>query len=155
MDQYAHLLAERIEGAALVEESGGIAGALAAGRVAVLAPSRWLRAADPLPHSWDATSDSVAAFVAGALDARRLVLVKPAEVGEDGVDRLLRDRGAGGPGGRRGRLGPVLARMPCAPLGMTVRRRPLTASASSPASRRSASTSSSAKRSAVTGRLKK
>jgi aspartokinase-like uncharacterized kinase len=67
MDQYAHVLAERIAGARLVEESGAIAGALAAGQVAVLAPSRWFRAADPLPHSWDATSDSVAAFVAGAL----------------------------------------------------------------------------------------
>jgi 5-(aminomethyl)-3-furanmethanol phosphate kinase len=89
MDQYAHLLAERIDGAALVEESGAIAGALAAGRVVVLAPSRWLRAADPLPHSWDATSDSVAAFVAGALDARRLVLVKPAGVGAEGVDRCF------------------------------------------------------------------
>jgi len=89
MDQYAHLLAERIEGAALVEEPGGIAATLRAGRVAVLAPSRWLRAADPLPHSWDATSDSVAAFVAGALDAKRLVLVKPAEVGDDGVDRCF------------------------------------------------------------------
>jgi aspartokinase-like uncharacterized kinase len=89
MDQYAHLLAERIEEASLVEESGAIAGELAAGHVVVLAPSRWLRAADPLPHNWDATSDSVAAFVAGALDARRLVLVKPAAVGEGGVDRYF------------------------------------------------------------------
>jgi aspartokinase-like uncharacterized kinase len=39
-----------------------------------------------LPHSWDATSDTVAAFVAGALDAVRLVLVKPAGVGEEGLD---------------------------------------------------------------------
>ena len=54
--------------------------------IAVLAPSRWLRAADTLPHSWDATSDSVAAFVAGALDAVRLDLVKPAEVTQGGVD---------------------------------------------------------------------
>jgi aspartokinase-like uncharacterized kinase len=46
--------------------------------VAVLAPSRWLRAADVLPHDWGATSDSAAAFVAGALDAERLVLIKPA-----------------------------------------------------------------------------
>ena len=61
MDQYAHLLAERIEGAALVEESGAIAGVLARGRVAVLAPYRWLRAADALPHSWDVSSDSLAA----------------------------------------------------------------------------------------------
>jgi aspartokinase-like uncharacterized kinase len=86
MDQYAHLLAERIAGARLVEEPGVIAGVLASGEIAVLAPSRWLRAADPLPHSWNATSDSVAAFVAGALDATRLDLVKPAEVGKAGVD---------------------------------------------------------------------
>ena len=79
MDQYGHLLAERIERAVLVEEPGGITAALAAGRVAVLAPYRWMRSADVLPHSWDATSDSVAAFVAGALDAAHLVLVKPAE----------------------------------------------------------------------------
>ena len=100
MDQYAHVLAERIGGAVLVEEHGAIAGVLARGRVAVLAPSRWLRAADVLPHSWDATSDSVAAFVAGALDAERLVLVKPAERREEGVDRVLRGGGAGGDGGR-------------------------------------------------------
>ena len=79
MDQYGHLLAERIEGARLVEEPGAIGPALEAGRVAVLAPYRWMRSADVLPHSWDATSDSVAAFVAGALDARHLVLVKPAD----------------------------------------------------------------------------
>lgn len=89
MDQYAHLLAERIAGAVLVEEPGAIVGALSRGRVAVLAPSRWLRAADPLPHTWDATSDSVAAFVAGALDAGRLELVKPGETDQEGVDRCF------------------------------------------------------------------
>jgi 5-(aminomethyl)-3-furanmethanol phosphate kinase len=89
MDQSAHLLAERIEGATLVEEYGAIRETLASGRVAVLAPSRWLRAADVLPHSWDATSDSISLFVAVALDATRLVLVKPAEVGPGGVDRYF------------------------------------------------------------------
>lgn len=88
MDQYAHVLAERIERSVLVEEPGGIAEAFAAGRVAVLAPSRWMRSADVLPHTWDATSDSVAAFVAGALGARHLVLVKPA----DGEPETLVDR---------------------------------------------------------------
>jgi aspartokinase-like uncharacterized kinase len=86
MDQYAHLLADRIRGGRLVEEPGAIAAVLAAGEIAILAPSRWLRAADTLPHRWDVTSDSVAAFVAAALDAVRLELVKPAEVGEEGVD---------------------------------------------------------------------
>jgi 5-(aminomethyl)-3-furanmethanol phosphate kinase len=77
MDQYAHVLADRIERAVLVEEPGNIGPAVGAGRPAVLAPYRWMRSADVLPHSWDATSDSVAAFIAGALDAAHLVLVKP------------------------------------------------------------------------------
>src|SRR5690606_15552356 len=64
MDQYAHLLAACTPGAALVVEPEEIAGVLAAGRTAVLAPYAWLRAADPLPHGWDVTSDSIAAWVA-------------------------------------------------------------------------------------------
>jgi 5-(aminomethyl)-3-furanmethanol phosphate kinase len=85
MDQYAHVLAGRIPGGVLVEEPGGILPALSPGRVAVLAPSRWMRSADVLPHSWEVTSDSIAAFVAGALDAARLVLIKAADRG-DGLD---------------------------------------------------------------------
>ena len=53
MDQYAHVLAERIAGATLVEEPGAVAAALGAAGVAVLAPYRWMRAADVLPHSWE------------------------------------------------------------------------------------------------------
>jgi 5-(aminomethyl)-3-furanmethanol phosphate kinase len=79
MDQYAQVLAERIEGAELVEEPGSVGPTLARGGVAVLAPYRWMRSADVLPHRWDVTSDSVAAFVAGALGAARLVLIKPAD----------------------------------------------------------------------------
>jgi 5-(aminomethyl)-3-furanmethanol phosphate kinase len=78
MDQYAHALTARISGAALAEGAGEVADALAAGRIPVLAPYRWLRAADPLPHSWEVTSDSIAAWFAGVLGARRLVLIKPA-----------------------------------------------------------------------------
>ena len=85
MDQYAYVLLERIRGAVLVEEPGAIGAALGGTGVAVLAPSRWLRAADVLPHDWAATSDSAAAFVAGALDAERLVLIKP-ESGGSAVD---------------------------------------------------------------------
>jgi aspartokinase-like uncharacterized kinase len=77
MDQYAHLLAARMPGAALVEDPHEIAAAIEGGRVPVLAPSRWLRAADPLPHSWSVTSDSIAAWIAGRIGAHRLVLVKP------------------------------------------------------------------------------
>jgi aspartokinase-like uncharacterized kinase len=45
----------------------------------ILAPSTWLRRSDPLPHSWDVTSDSIAAWVAGEVGAERLVLAKAAK----------------------------------------------------------------------------
>lgn len=86
MDQYAHALADRIPGAQLVEDPGAVLATVQPGRVTVLAPSRWMRSADVLPHSWGATSDSVAAFVAGALDAARLILIKPATELGDPVD---------------------------------------------------------------------
>jgi 5-(aminomethyl)-3-furanmethanol phosphate kinase len=77
MDQYAHVLASRLTGGVLVVEPPEIATALRAGQLPVLAPSRWLGEADPLPHAWAVTSDSIAAWVAGRVGARRLVLVKP------------------------------------------------------------------------------
>lgn len=76
-DQYAYVLAERLPDATIVWSPETIASAHADRRVPVLAPARWMLAADVLPHSWEATSDSVAAFVAGAIDADLLVLVKP------------------------------------------------------------------------------
>ena len=89
MDQYAHVLGERIREAELVEDAGGIGAALGRGRLAILAPYRWLRSADVLPHGWEASSDSVAAFVAGAVDASRLILVKPADDLAEPVDQAF------------------------------------------------------------------
>ena len=77
IDQYAHLLASRIPAGTVVVGTRGISTALEARRIPVLAPSQWLREADPLPHSWDVTSDSIAAWVAGEVRAKYLVLVKP------------------------------------------------------------------------------
>jgi 5-(aminomethyl)-3-furanmethanol phosphate kinase len=77
MDQYAILIASRIRNAELVAHRDEIARAAARGRIPVLAPYRWLREADPLPHSWDVTSDSIAAWVATEIGARQLILVKP------------------------------------------------------------------------------
>ena len=61
-----------------------------------------MRASDPLPHSWDITSDSIAAYIAGVLDARELILVKPI----DGPVNALVDRGfaAACPPGMRVRI---------------------------------------------------
>jgi aspartokinase-like uncharacterized kinase len=76
MDQYGYLIADRL-GGMVVTSRREIAAALTADRVPVLAPSNWLHQADPLPHAWTVTSDSIAAWVAGELDVPRLVLVKP------------------------------------------------------------------------------
>lgn len=89
MEQYAHLLASRIPFAHLVERLDEIPAVRGAHGIPVLAPYRLLRHHDPLPHSWSVTSDSVAAWVSGVLDARRLILVKPVRITDQStaVDR--------------------------------------------------------------------
>ena len=77
MDQYAHLLASRLQAGTVVHSLADAVKKLEAQRLPVLAPSRWLEDEDPLPHSWDVTSDSIAAWIAAASGARELVLVKP------------------------------------------------------------------------------
>lgn len=92
MDQFAHAIASAMPGATVTHDAVEIGAALAAARVPVLAPYRWMLAADVLPHGWQATSDSIAAFVAGALDADRLILLKPAAGPVDAVvDPCFRD----------------------------------------------------------------
>jgi aspartokinase-like uncharacterized kinase len=87
MDQYAYALAALVHGATLVHEPRDLPLADDTANLPVLAPYQWLRAVDPLPHSWDVTSDSIAAWVAGAVGAERLLLVKP--VSDGGVDKYF------------------------------------------------------------------
>ena len=89
MDQLARVIAGELERAQLINLRSEVTPVLDAGKVPVLAPHTWMRAADPLPHSWDITSDSIAAFIAGALGAVELVLLKPV----DGATDALVDRG--------------------------------------------------------------
>ena len=77
MDQSAHLIAAHTPDAVVVHDRMEIRAALDESRIPVLAPYRWMVAADVLPHRWEVTSDSIAAFVAGALDAAMLILLKP------------------------------------------------------------------------------
>ena len=77
MDQYAQAIAAHVPNGIVVHDRMEMGSALDGGRIPVLAPYRWMLAADALPHRWEVTSDSIAAFVAGALDARLLVLLKP------------------------------------------------------------------------------
>jgi aspartokinase-like uncharacterized kinase len=76
MDEYAYLLAGLAGAASVVRDEGGIAAAIGAGRLPVLAPSALLLAADPLPHSWQVTSDSISAWLARRFGASLLALLK-------------------------------------------------------------------------------
>jgi aspartokinase-like uncharacterized kinase len=73
MNQCAHVLAAHLPGADLTENP---LRRPPAHHIPVLAPYTWLRSTDPLPHSWDVTSDSIAAHVARVTGARRLILMK-------------------------------------------------------------------------------
>jgi aspartokinase-like uncharacterized kinase len=73
MDQFGWALADLIPGAARCVELGSGRD----GVVSVLLPAALLAERDPLPASWAVTSDSIAAWVAGAAGAERLVLLKP------------------------------------------------------------------------------
>ena len=86
MDQYAHVLAEQIAGGEIVDGSAEIAEVHERGGVPVLAPHRWLKSADELPHTWSVTSDSLAAYIAALLGAHRLVVIKPQEGGIELMD---------------------------------------------------------------------
>jgi aspartokinase-like uncharacterized kinase len=76
MDQYAYMLADLIPEAVLVRDLTTAAESCAAGRLAVLAPSTLLLASNPLPHCWQITSDSIAAWLAGYAAIPLLVLLK-------------------------------------------------------------------------------
>jgi 5-(aminomethyl)-3-furanmethanol phosphate kinase len=73
MDQFGWALADLIPGAARCVALGPAR----PGVVSVLLPAALLAERDPLPASWAVTSDSIAAWVAGASGASRLVLLKP------------------------------------------------------------------------------
>jgi probable H4MPT-linked C1 transfer pathway protein len=87
MDQHAEMIATAHDRLLRVVDEAGVWTAHAGGEVPVIAPLQWLRAADPLPHAWDVTSDSIAAWLAGELGAARLILIKPAGIsGPSSVD---------------------------------------------------------------------
>lgn len=86
MDQYAWALSEQVPAGRLVDDLAGIRQAHLDARIPVLAPARWLRAADELPHSWEVTSDSLAAYIATLTGADHLVLVKPTPGGRELLD---------------------------------------------------------------------
>ncbi len=79
MGQMAQVLAAIEPRAAILEDPDDFPGAHAAGSMPIWTPAR-LRAGHPsIPETWAVTSDSLALWLATAIRAERLVLVKAAE----------------------------------------------------------------------------
>jgi dihydroneopterin aldolase len=85
MEQYAIAVAALGRLLAVVDSLSGIRSALRDGLVPVWAPRRMVRRADDVPASWDVTSDSLAAWLAGRVGARHLLLVKRVDAGAEPI----------------------------------------------------------------------
>lgn len=78
MEQYGRALCALADGLVPAASLADLAARLAEGRVPVWMPVGMALDAADVPASWDVTSDSLSAWLAGRLGARRLVLVKSA-----------------------------------------------------------------------------
>jgi len=89
MEQFGVVLAAYSDRYVLASSRGEIEAAIGAGRTPVWLPSAMTLSAPDIPASWDATSDSLAAWLAGAFAARRLLLIKSCDLaGPISLDRL-------------------------------------------------------------------
>src|SRR5262249_28209977 len=87
MEQYGWALAGLAPELTPAASIAAIQRAVREGRVPVWMPSCMALQAD-LPRSWEVSSDSLAAWLAGGIGARHLLLVKP---GEFSVEAALQD----------------------------------------------------------------
>jgi 5-(aminomethyl)-3-furanmethanol phosphate kinase len=76
MDQFGHVILDRHERFSAARSPEEIQQALADGKIPVWLPSAMAIPASDIPTSWDVTSDSLAAWLAGELSAEALLLVK-------------------------------------------------------------------------------
>jgi 5-(aminomethyl)-3-furanmethanol phosphate kinase len=76
MAQFGRALASLADGFVYADTLDAVREAVGHGEVPVWSPWPMLRAHPDIPRSWDVTSDSLAVWLAAALDARRVVLIK-------------------------------------------------------------------------------
>jgi aspartokinase-like uncharacterized kinase len=91
MDQFGHVILDRNERFSAARSPEEIERALADGKIPVWLPSAMAIPAPEIPTSWDITSDSLAAWLAGKLPAETLLLIKQSRAftKEDGVANLM------------------------------------------------------------------
>jgi 5-(aminomethyl)-3-furanmethanol phosphate kinase len=89
MEQFGVVLAAYSDRYALASSRREIEAAIGAGRIPVWLPSSMTLSAPDIPPSWDATSDSLAAWLAGVFAARCLLLIKSCDLAAPiSLDRL-------------------------------------------------------------------
>jgi 5-(aminomethyl)-3-furanmethanol phosphate kinase len=76
MDQFGYVLGDCIPNSYVTANFESARNAAAVRRPAVLLPSALVIESDPLPHSWQVTSDTIAAWIAHLGCSRRLILLK-------------------------------------------------------------------------------
>lgn len=94
MEQYGCAIKSLDDGLSLADSFDAISDGLASRQVPVWLPSRMALDAPDIPQSWDVTSDSLAAWLAGKIGAERLLLVKhvePAQGTARAADLAMRD----------------------------------------------------------------
>ena len=92
MEQFGCALVSRGRKLTQAATAGEIERVLAQRQVPVWSPARMVLAAEDIPASWDMTSDSLAAWLAGKIEAPRLLLVKQGDFGDSSLhaDELAR-----------------------------------------------------------------
>ncbi|MGE0282496.1 MAG: dihydroneopterin aldolase [Rhizobiaceae bacterium] len=85
MEQFGHLLLDRDDRFLPARTLSDIRSAMRRSRAAVWLPAPLALWANELPASWDTTSDSIAAWLAGGLVCRSLLLVKQSDAVRAGM----------------------------------------------------------------------
>ena len=75
MDQYGLLLSDLMQNSRITNELEYVQSILDMDKLPVLLPSNLLFCETSLENSWDVTSDSISVFIAGQLEANKVVLV--------------------------------------------------------------------------------
>ena len=75
MDQYGFLLSELIHNSSIVNQLENLQKVLDSPKLPVFCPSNLMLSEDPLENSWNVTSDSIAVYIAGQLQMRKVLLV--------------------------------------------------------------------------------
>jgi 5-(aminomethyl)-3-furanmethanol phosphate kinase len=87
MDQYGYMLQQLIAGSSLTEDLS-LARRSASEKPSIFLPSSLLMRKDPLPNSWQVTSDSIAGWIAHETGCNQLILLKDVD-GLMGSDQAL------------------------------------------------------------------